>query len=106
MSEIEHDQDENWPDEWDLEKSKSQVKRELDALKALGKDLMALSTKDLEKLDLSEDLLYAVTKAQGMSKGALKRQVGFIGGILSREDSLEPISGRISESASKETPNF
>lgn len=86
MSEFEHDQDENWPDEWDLEKSKSQVKRELDALKALGKELMALSTKDLEKLDLSEDLLYAVTKAQSMSKGALKRQVGFIGGILSRED--------------------
>ncbi|WP_273150695.1 ribosome biogenesis factor YjgA [Methylophaga thiooxydans] len=89
MSEFKGDQDENWSEEWDLEKSKSQVKRELDALKDLGKELMDLSVKDLEKLSLSEDLLYAITKAQSMSKGALKRQVGFIGGILAREDHVD-----------------
>jgi len=89
MSEFEGDQEENWSEEWDLEKSKSQVKRELDALKVLGKALIELSAKDLEKLNLSEDLLYALTKAQDMNKGALKRQIGFIGGVLSREDHAE-----------------
>ncbi|WP_438971590.1 ribosome biogenesis factor YjgA [Methylophaga sp.] len=88
MSENDQEQ-ENWPEDWELEKSKSQVKRELDALKTLGKALMELSEKELEKLNLSEDLLYAITKAQAMSKGALKRQVGYIGGMLTREDHVE-----------------
>lgn len=89
MSENDQEQGENWSEDWELEKSKSQVKRELDALKTLGKALLELSEKELEKLNLSEDLLYAITKAQAMSKGALKRQVGFIGGMLTREDHAE-----------------
>ncbi len=86
MSEFEHEQDENWPQDWDQEKSKSQVKRELQALRDLGKQLIDLPLKELEKLDLPDDLLEAVLKAQSMSKGALKRQTGYIGGLMVEYD--------------------
>ncbi|MFW5450426.1 MAG: ribosome biogenesis factor YjgA [Methylophagaceae bacterium] len=68
------------------EKSKSQVKRELQALKDLGKELLELSMKDLDKLDLSERLYESVIKAHGMTHGARKRQIGFIGGLMVHED--------------------
>lgn len=86
MSEFEHEQDENWPQDWDQEKSKSQVKRELQALRDLGKQLIDLPSRELEKLDLPDDLLEAVLKAQSMSKGALKRQTGYIGGLMTEYD--------------------
>lgn len=86
MSEFDHDQDESWPQEWALEKSKTQVKRELQALRDLGKQLMALSKRDLDKLDLPDELMEAIIAAQSMSKGALKRQTGFIGGLIADTD--------------------
>lgn len=72
--------------EWGTAKSKSQVKRELHALRELGRELIALSKKDLLKLALEEELTEAVLQAQSMNKGALKRQTGFIGGIIARLD--------------------
>ncbi|MBL1320688.1 MAG: DUF615 domain-containing protein [Methylophaga sp.] len=75
-----------YEDEWEFEKSKSQIKRELLALKDLGKDLLNLPIKDIEKLKLSERLHEALVKAQGMTKGALKRQIGTIGGLMVHED--------------------
>jgi ribosome-associated protein len=68
------------------EKSKSQVQRELLALKSLGKELLELPVKDLDKLDLSERLYESLVKAHGMTHGALKRQIGFIGGLMVHED--------------------
>ncbi|NOQ81214.1 MAG: DUF615 domain-containing protein [Methylophaga sp.] len=76
----------SYEDEWEDEKSKSQVKRELLALKDLGKELLKLPVKDLDKLNLSERLYEALVKAQGMVKGALKRQVATIGGLMVHED--------------------
>jgi len=75
-----------YEDEWADEKSKSEIKRELLALKELGKELLTLPTKDLDKLGLSERLYEALIKAQGMVKGALKRQVATIGGLMVHED--------------------
>ena len=75
-----------YEDEWADEKSKSQVKRELLALKDLGKELLKLPVKDLDKLNLSERLYEALVKAQGMTRGALKRQTGTIGGLMVHED--------------------
>lgn len=66
--------------------SKSQIKRELDALKDLGRELIALPAADLEKLPLEERLLEAVVKAQPLSKGALKRQTGYIGKLIADTD--------------------
>lgn len=75
-----------YDDEFEDEISKSQIKRELLELKELGKELLKLPTKDLDKLDLSERLYDALVKAQGMVKGALKRQTGTIGGLIVHED--------------------
>lgn len=68
------------------EKSKSQVKRELLALRALGVTLIALPMKDLEKLELPERVYDSVVKAQSMTHGALKRETGFIGRLIADED--------------------
>jgi ribosome-associated protein len=73
-------------EEYDDEKSKSEIKRELLALKELGSILVELPTRDLEKLDLSEDLFEQIMKAKGLTHGAKKRQVGFIGGRIVHED--------------------
>jgi len=75
-----------YEDEWEDEKSKSEVKRELLALKELGKELLKLPVKDLGKLNLSERLYEALLKAQDMKKGALKRQTATIGGLIVHED--------------------
>lgn len=66
--------------------SKSQIKRELDALKDLGRELIALPPAELVKLDLDESLHDAVLQAHGLQKGALKRQTGFIGSMIARSD--------------------
>lgn len=73
-------------DIFDDEKSKSQVKRELQTLKALGTTLIALPMKDLEKLELPERIYDSVIKAQSMTHGALKRETGFIGRLIADED--------------------
>jgi len=75
-----------YKDEWEDEKSKSEVKRELLALKELGKELLKLPIKDLDKLNLSERLYEALLKAQDMQKGALKRQTATVGGLMVHED--------------------
>ncbi|HEC60595.1 hypothetical protein LCGC14_0440840 [marine sediment metagenome] len=69
--------------------SKSEIKRELQELRELGKELVELPIKDLDKLNLSERLYDQVIKAQGMKLGALKRQIGFIGGIMVDEEHQE-----------------
>ncbi|MEX1199639.1 MAG: ribosome biogenesis factor YjgA [Methylophaga sp.] len=66
--------------------SKSQIKRDLDALKDLGRDLIALSPSELAKLNLDEGLYDAVLLAQNLQKGALKRQTGFIGRMIANRD--------------------
>jgi len=73
-------------DEFEDEKSKSEIKRELLALKELGRTLVELPTKDLNKLELPDDLLESILKAKSLTHGALKRQIGFIGGLIVHED--------------------
>lgn len=82
----EFDEYAGYADEFGDEKSKSQVKRELQELKDLGRTLVELTSRDLNKLNLDEDLHEAVVAAQSMSKGALKRQIGFIGGLIANMD--------------------
>jgi ribosome-associated protein len=86
MSEVDNINEESWPQDWDNEKSKTQVKKELQALRDLGKALIALPQRELDKLDLPETLREAIDDAQSMSKGALKRQTGFIGGLIAELD--------------------
>jgi ribosome-associated protein len=71
-----------------LTPSKSQRKRDAQALQALGAQLVALSTTQVARLDLPEALHEAVVAAQRMrAHGARTRQLQYIG---KRMRQLEP----------------
>lgn len=67
--------------------SKSQMKRDMLALQELGEQLVALSTDQLNQMDLPSELLTAVTQAQSIKKhGAKRRQLQFIGRLMRNAD--------------------
>jgi ribosome-associated protein len=67
-------------------KSKSQIKRELQALQALGKQLVELPDKQLINVPVSEKLRDAIHSAKTMKHGALSRQLKYIGNLMPNED--------------------
>lgn len=68
------------------EKSRSQVKREFRALKALGIQLAGLSKGQLRAVPLSEATRDAVLAAKGMTRTALQRQYRHLSSLLAEED--------------------
>lgn len=70
--------------------SKSQIKREMLALTAAGREIVELSPANLKKIPLDDEVLAAVLAAQNMKMAALKRQLQFIGKLLRKRD-CEPI---------------
>lgn len=84
-------------DNWDEEegKSKSQVKREMHALQALGEELVALSPAARAKLPLDEELQDALELADKLSKKreALRRHMQFIGRLMRDRDLTELTQG-------------
>ncbi len=74
----------------DLPPSKSQVKRECDALQKLGEDLIGMKQSELDALNLPEVLDDALRTARKIqSRGGLKRQRQYIGKIMRQIDSEE-----------------
>lgn len=72
-------------------KSKSQVKKELLALQALGEQLVELSADQIKKIDMPLELRDALLFAKTITKGeARRRQLQYIG-VLMRETDPEPI---------------
>ena len=69
-------------DDYIEEKSKSQLKREADALQKIGEQLINMSAHELEDIPLPDNLLLAIEDARQMKKGALKRQRQFIGKLM------------------------
>ncbi|MDP3706371.1 MAG: ribosome biogenesis factor YjgA [Legionellaceae bacterium] len=64
----------------DDDKSKSQKKRDADALQKIGTQLVALSLDKLDQLSLSDDLRRAILEAKTLkSHGAIRRQAQLIG---------------------------
>lgn len=75
--------------------SKTQRKREMQALQDLGEELVALSSEKLAELDLPTLLLDAVLAARRISKfGALRRQMQYVGRLM-REVDAAPIRARL-----------
>ncbi len=77
------------PDETnpEIEISKSQRKREADALQVLGERLLTLTNKQLKEVDLPEVLADAVMLAKSIkSRGGLKRQLQYIGKLMRNYD--------------------
>jgi ribosome-associated protein len=71
--------------------SKSEKKREVLALQALGEQLIELTEAQLRDMELPENLFDAVTAASGIkSRGALRRQCQLIGKLMRNVDP-EPI---------------
>ncbi len=70
------------------ELSKTQIKREADALKLIGRELVALSKKQLVQIPASELLFHAISVAHKISdkNEALRRQIQYIGKVLRNED--------------------
>lgn len=67
--------------------SKSQLKREAEALQELAAELAKLSREQLQKLSLTDPVREALTAALTITQhGARKRQLKYIAGLLSRED--------------------
>ncbi len=72
------------------EKSKSQIKREMDALQDLGKRLTQLNSEQLDQVPMPDTLDNAVREHQRLKKGeALRRQLQFIGRIMRNLDDEE-----------------
>lgn len=68
--------------------SKSQLKRESEALQKLGEELLSLRSSDLDSMDLPDSLAEAVHTARKIrSRGGLKRQRQFIGKVMRQIDS-------------------
>lgn len=67
-------------------KSRSQLKREFQELKELGKRLCELAQGPLRRLPLSEELRTAVLASRSMKRAALQRQYKFITSLLANDD--------------------
>jgi ribosome-associated protein len=73
------------------QKSKSQLKREMLALQALGERLVGLAPAEIGRIEIPEELREAVLFAKTLKPSeALRRQMQFIGTLM-READPEPI---------------
>ncbi len=66
--------------------NKTAIKREMLALRELGRQLVAAPSGWLEKLSMSDQLKQEIAKARGFRKGALRRQLIFLEKLLRLED--------------------
>jgi len=75
--------------------SKSQRKREMHALQALGETLVGLRDDQLSRLDLPETLHEAIMQARSISaRGALRRQLQYVGRLM-RDADADQIRDRL-----------
>lgn len=81
---------ENEDDEEIIWVSKSEIKRDAEALKDLGAEMVELGKNSLDKLPLDDDLRAAIDLAQKIKKEGRRRQLQLIGKMLRSRD-VEPI---------------
>lgn len=89
----------------DAKPSKSALKREDQALKVLGEELVGLNASQLDHLPLNERLRDAIDEARGMrAHGALRRQRQLIGKLLRQSDAAsirEALAGLSADSVAE-----
>ncbi|MDK9723482.1 MAG: DUF615 domain-containing protein [Sterolibacteriaceae bacterium MAG5] len=76
--------------------SKSQVKREMEALQAMGEELVGLGKESLAKIDLPEKLREAIRDAQRFKMEARRRQLQYVGRLM-RDVDPAPIRAALDE---------
>lgn len=99
-------QDEEQTDEG---KSKTQVKRELDQLKELGRRLTELKPAQLDKLQLTDKLRAALDEAhRHTARGALKRHLSFVGKLMMDQDveAIQAYVDRLDSSSQAHAQHF
>lgn len=76
--------------------SKSQIKREAEALKEIGRQLVALNAKQLAQIPGSDTLMEGIKVAHKIANKneALRRQLQYIGKVLRTED-MEKITAKL-----------
>ncbi|MBI5097798.1 MAG: DUF615 domain-containing protein [Nitrospirae bacterium] len=67
-------------------KSKTKKKREAEALQELGVQLVKLPAAQIEDIDLPVEIYNAVTLAKTLKRGALRRQLQYIGTLMRQYD--------------------
>ena len=82
----------NTPEEEQQPISKTQRKRQMEELQALGEELVTLSPDRLKKIELPENLHDAVNEAQRLTRpdDARRRQMQYIGKLMRTVD-VEPL---------------
>jgi len=83
-------EEDNEEDEEIIWVSKSEIKRDAEALKDLGAEMVDLGNNSLDKIPLDEDLRAAINLAQKIKKEGRRRQMQLIGKMLRSRD-IEPI---------------
>ena len=79
----------------ELPKSKSQIKREMDALQEVGKKLLSLSKNQLKKIEMSDTLKNAIEESGRIKQNEAKRRhLQYIGRVMRSEDH-ETIAQRV-----------
>ena len=77
--------DNDWENEAPV--SKSQLKREAQAMKTLAMDLLQLSASELQRVPLENDLVLAIRDARSFrSHGARRRQLQYLAKLIRRVD--------------------
>lgn len=75
-----HDEDENWV-------SRSQRKRDVEALQKLGERMVELRPDQLDKLPIDDSLRAAIDEAKRLTaRSALRHQMQYIGKLMRHED--------------------
>ena len=83
-------ENENEDDDEIIWVSKSEIKRDAEALKDLGAEMVDLGKNALDRIPLDEDLRAAIELAQKIKKEGRRRQLQLIGKMLRARD-IEPI---------------
>ncbi|EHH3079530.1 ribosome-associated protein [Vibrio vulnificus] len=92
------------PEEEYILVSKSEMKRDMDALQKLGEELVELKPSVLAKFPISEELLDAIKDAQRFKNEARRRQLQYIGKVMRQEDP-EPIQAALDKIRNKHSQN-
>lgn len=74
--------------------SKSEMKRDMEALQKIGEELVELKPNALAKIPLDEELMDAIRDAQRFKNEARRRQLQRIGKLM-RQVELEPIQAAL-----------
>lgn len=104
-----NDENDLYDDDEEIIISKSQLKRESNALQEMGEELVGLPASKLAKIPMPEELADAVALARKIkARGGLKRQLQYIGKVMRSIDAapIEQALNELKNAAGKAAAKF